>query len=82
MLDSIDDFDRLERVAASLGIVQEVLIRVTPDVSGDTHAAISTGQADSKFGFGLGEAPEAIDAVRERRTCGWSGCTATSAPSC
>ncbi len=63
VLDSFDDFDRLERVAASLGIVQEVLIRVTPDVSGDTHHAISTGQADSKFGFGLGEAPAAIDRV-------------------
>ena len=61
VLDSFDDFDRLERVAASLGIVQEVLIRVTPDVSGDTHRAISTGQADSKFGFGLADAPAAID---------------------
>ena len=45
------------------GATQDVLIRVTPDVSGDTHAAISTGQADSKFGFGLGEAPAAIDRI-------------------
>ena len=63
VLDSFDDFDRLEAVAASLGAVQEVLIRVTPDVSGETHAAISTGQANSKFGFGLGEAPAAIEKV-------------------
>ncbi|HTX45793.1 MAG TPA: diaminopimelate decarboxylase [Solirubrobacteraceae bacterium] len=61
VLDSFDDFDRLERVAASLGVVQEVLIRVTPDVAGRTHAAISTGQADSKFGFGMDEAPAAIE---------------------
>jgi diaminopimelate decarboxylase len=61
VLDSFDDFDRLELVAGSLGRVQEVLIRVTPDVAGDTHAAISTGQADSKFGFGMGEAPAAIE---------------------
>jgi diaminopimelate decarboxylase len=61
VLDSFDDFKRLERVAASLGVVQEVLIRVTPDVVGDTHAAISTGQADSKFGFGMDEAPAAIE---------------------
>jgi diaminopimelate decarboxylase len=27
------------------------LIRVTPDVRGETHEKISTGQADSKFGF-------------------------------
>jgi diaminopimelate decarboxylase len=61
VLDSFDDFDRLEFVAASLGMTQEVLLRITPDVSGETHEAISTGQADSKFGFGLGEAPAAIE---------------------
>jgi diaminopimelate decarboxylase len=61
VLDSLDDLDRAEAVAAELGVVQEVLLRVTPDVRGDTHAAISTGQADSKFGFGMAEAPVAID---------------------
>jgi diaminopimelate decarboxylase len=61
VVDSLDDLLRLERVAAALDRLQEVLIRVTPDVAGDTHAAISTGQADSKFGFGMGEAPDAIE---------------------
>jgi diaminopimelate decarboxylase len=65
VLDSFDDFDRLERIAACLDRVQEVLIRVTPDVAGETHAAISTGQADSKFGFGLAEAPAAIARAAE-----------------
>lgn len=60
VLDSFDEFDRLERIAAMLDRTQEVLIRVTPDVAGDTHAAISTGQADSKFGFSIAEAREAI----------------------
>jgi diaminopimelate decarboxylase len=59
VLDSFDDLDRLEGVAAQQNTRQEVLIRVTPDVAGDTHAAISTGQADSKFGFGLDDAAEA-----------------------
>ncbi len=40
--------------------VQDVLIRVTPDVRGETHDHISTGQADSKFGFAMADAPEAI----------------------
>jgi diaminopimelate decarboxylase len=39
---------------------QSVLIRVTPDVRGETHDHISTGQADSKFGFAMSYAPEAI----------------------
>ncbi len=42
---------------------QPVLIRVTPDVRGETHEKISTGQADSKFGFGMTEAAEAIARV-------------------
>ncbi len=63
VLDSLHDVDRLEQVAAKRAATQGVLIRVTPDVSGETHAAISTGQADSKFGFGLAEAPAAIERV-------------------
>jgi diaminopimelate decarboxylase len=61
VLDSFDDFERLELVCAELDCRQEVLIRVTPDVKGDTHQAMSTGQADSKFGFTMEQAPEAIE---------------------
>jgi len=42
---------------------QDVLIRVTPDVRGETHEKISTGQADSKFGFAMDHAREAIARV-------------------
>ena len=64
VLDSFDDLERLERVAAEAGRRQEVLIRVTPDVAGATHRAISTGQADSKFGFSMEQARKAIDRTR------------------
>jgi len=39
---------------------QEILIRVTPNVRGETHEKISTGQADSKFGFSIVDVPAAI----------------------
>ncbi|HWF74613.1 MAG TPA: diaminopimelate decarboxylase, partial [Solirubrobacteraceae bacterium] len=61
VLDSLGDVDRLERIAGAQGRRQDVLIRVTPGVAGATHAAISTGQADSKFGFALDQAPAAIE---------------------
>ena len=64
VLDSFDEVSRLERIVAALGATQEVLLRVTPGVTGDTHHAISTGQADSKFGFSIGEAAEAIERLR------------------
>jgi diaminopimelate decarboxylase len=60
VVDSMHELERLERIAAELGVRQEVLIRVTPDVAGDTHAKVSTGQADSKFGFSLEQARSAI----------------------
>ena len=63
VLDNADDIAKLERVVPA-GSTQQVQLRVTPDVAGDTHDAISTGQADSKFGFGLDAAREAIERVR------------------
>jgi diaminopimelate decarboxylase len=45
VLDSRHEIDRLAAIAADAAIRQDVLIRVTPGVSGDTHHAISTGQA-------------------------------------
>ncbi|HEX8976174.1 MAG TPA: diaminopimelate decarboxylase [Solirubrobacteraceae bacterium] len=67
VIDSFDELERLALIAAELGREQEVLIRVTPDVAGDTHAKVSTGQADSKFGFSMAAAPEAIARVRAHR---------------
>jgi diaminopimelate decarboxylase len=63
VLDSAHEISRLADVAAELEVRQDVLLRVTPGVSGDTHHAISTGQADSKFGFSLDQAREAIAAL-------------------
>jgi diaminopimelate decarboxylase len=68
VVDSLDEIARLERIAAELEREQEVLVRVTPNVAGATHSAISTGQADSKFGFSLDAAREAIRRLgRSRR---------------
>src|SRR5438132_1579728 len=54
------DFGTPAYVVAERDLRQEVLVRITPGVAGDTHHAISTGQADSKFGFAVDQAPEAI----------------------
>jgi diaminopimelate decarboxylase len=59
----IDNFDEIDRLEAMHPEGQDVLIRVTPDVRGETHDHISTGQADSKFGFAMADAPAAIARV-------------------
>ncbi len=64
VIDNFDEIERLERLlgegAREDGAHQDVLVRVTPDVRGETHEKISTGQADSKFGFAMDAAGEAI----------------------
>jgi len=67
VVDNFDEIDRLERLIGEsalggrgAGEKQPVLVRVTPDVRGETHEKISTGQADSKFGFAMAAAGEAI----------------------
>jgi diaminopimelate decarboxylase len=60
----IDNFDEIDRLARLANGSQSVLIRATPDVRGDTHEKISTGQADSKFGFSMADIPTAIERVR------------------
>jgi diaminopimelate decarboxylase len=65
VIDSLNELERLERVVAEAGRRQEVLIRITPGVAGDTHQAISTGQADSKFGFAPAAAREAIARIAD-----------------
>jgi diaminopimelate decarboxylase len=59
VVDNFDEIDRLERMRRPAE-GQPVLVRVTPGVAGETHEKISTGQADSKFGFAIEQAPEAI----------------------
>ncbi|HEX5852761.1 MAG TPA: diaminopimelate decarboxylase [Solirubrobacteraceae bacterium] len=69
VIDNFDEIARLARLVAEGARedrgAQTVLVRVTPDVRGETHEKISTGQADSKFGFAMGDAPAAIARVRE-----------------
>jgi diaminopimelate decarboxylase len=65
VIDNFDEIDRLEGLLAERGgAAQRVLVRMTPDVSGDTHEKVSTGQADSKFGFSMAEVHEAIARVQ------------------
>ena len=66
VLDNFDELAALARAAGERGVVQRVLVRVTPGVKPSTHSYIATGQLDSKFGFPLagGAARAAVDAAR------------------
>ncbi|HWH34321.1 MAG TPA: diaminopimelate decarboxylase [Acidimicrobiales bacterium] len=62
VVDSHDELDRIEALVAAGATPPRVLLRITPGVEAHTHIYVMTGQADSKFGFGLasGEAAAAV----------------------
>jgi diaminopimelate decarboxylase len=64
VIDGFDEIERVEQAAAARGVRQPVMLRVTPGVKPNTHAAISTGQLDTKFGLPLELAREAIERLR------------------
>lgn len=68
VLDSFDEIDAVEQAAASRGITQKVLLRVTPGIDPHTHRKINTGTVDSKFGIAL-ETGQAYDAVKHILDC-------------
>ena len=67
VIDSLIEIERLNAVAASVGIVQQVLLRLTVGVEAHTHEAISTAHEDQKFGLSVasGMAMAAVDNVLE-----------------
>jgi diaminopimelate decarboxylase len=59
----LDALDEVERAAAAG--VRRVLVRVTPGIEADTHAAIRTAHHGSKFGLPPEQALEAIAQARD-----------------
>lgn len=51
--DNEEELLSIEREAEARGIIQKILIRVTPGIDPHTHKAISTGNVDSKFGVAI-----------------------------
>ncbi len=49
---------RLSAVAASMGAVAPITVRVNPDVDAKTHAKIATGKSENKFGIPISKARE------------------------
>ncbi len=51
VLDAPEEAEALAAMARARGVVQDVLVRVTPDIAVETHKKIQTGHAGSKFGL-------------------------------
>src|SRR5271167_4247789 len=63
-VESEPELEVLSQVAASRGRTARIAIRVNPDVDAHTHAKISTGKSENKFGIPISRAGEVYDRAR------------------
>ncbi len=66
VIDSLFEIERVASAATKHGVVQKVLLRLTPGIEAHTHESIATAHEDVKFGFSIasGAAWKAIEEVR------------------
>ncbi|MEY3527286.1 MAG: diaminopimelate decarboxylase, partial [Pseudomonadota bacterium] len=57
-VESEPELERLSALASARGATASIAIRVNPDVDAKTHAKISTGKSENKFGVPISRARE------------------------
>ncbi|QXW45203.1 diaminopimelate decarboxylase [Pseudomonas amygdali] len=57
-VESTDELERLQKVAAELDVRAPISLRVNPDVDAGTHPYISTGLKENKFGIAIADAED------------------------
>jgi diaminopimelate decarboxylase len=64
-VESVSELELLSDLAREVGRTAEIALRVNPDVDARTHAKISTGKKENKFGIDLAHAAEAYRRAAE-----------------
>ena len=64
IVDNPEELRRISRCASEKGVVQKVLLRLTPGIDPHTFDAVNTGTVESKFGVAI-ETGQAVDFVRQ-----------------
>jgi len=64
-VESEPELERLSMVASEMGMTARVSVRINPDVDARTHAKISTGKAENKFGIPYARAHEVYRRIAE-----------------
>ncbi|MFM7084019.1 MAG: diaminopimelate decarboxylase [Hyphomicrobium sp.] len=72
-VESEPELELLNQTAQSLGKKASISIRVNPDIDAKTHAKISTGKSENKFGVSYLEAPRLYEKAREMQGISISG---------
>ncbi|MCQ2149306.1 MAG: diaminopimelate decarboxylase [Bacteroidales bacterium] len=63
--ESLQELELIDLIAGRMGKVQNVALRINPDIDPKTNSCIDTGQADSKFGISYEEVMANADRIKE-----------------
>lgn len=68
--DSPDEISRINRIAQSHGVVQQIMIRATLGINAETHDFISTAHEDQKFGLSItdGSLERAVELAKSAKS--------------
>jgi len=64
-VESEPELERLSMIASDMGLTACVSVRINPDVDARTHAKISTGKSENKFGIPFKRAREVYQRIAE-----------------
>lgn len=66
-VESIPELEVINELAGAQGKIANVVFRINPDVGAHTHANITTGLAENKFGISMGDMEKVIDVALEMK---------------
>ncbi len=74
VVDSLDELDFLEKLAAKMRVNGRIWLRVAPDIAVDTHPYTQTAQPATKFGLPIQDG-QAAEGIRRARRSRWLALT-------
>jgi diaminopimelate decarboxylase len=63
-IESLQEIEVLQSIAAEAGVIQKVVLRINPQIDAHTHEYITTGLAENKFGIAMGDIETAITSIK------------------
>lgn len=72
-VESIPELEVINELAEAKGKVANVAFRINPDVGAHTHANITTGLAENKFGIAMGDMEKVIEIAKGMRNVKFHG---------
>ncbi|MBQ3632410.1 MAG: diaminopimelate decarboxylase [Prevotella sp.] len=72
-VESLAELEVINEIAAEMGTIAPVALRINPDVGAHTHANITTGLAENKFGIAMRDMEHVIEQAQQMPAISFTG---------